>query len=253
MSALPGALRERLAEVRTVGAITGAGVSAESGIQTYRGRGGLYDDPDEGDRVVEALTGTTLLRDPDRTWRAVAGLARQSLHARPNPGHAALVEIERRAERFVLLTQNVDGLHQAAGSREVIDIHGHVRDTVCIACGARGALSPEALAAVEAAPRCACGGIVRPDVVLFGEMLPVAKVERMRRAFADAPPDLVLVAGTTALFPYIQGPVLIARRAGRLTVEVSPEPTVLSEVVDFSLRGTAGAILPLVADALPQR
>jgi len=247
---LPAALRARLAKVRSVGAITGAGVSAESGIRTYRGRGGLYDDPDEGDRVVEALTGTTLLADPDRTWRAVAMLARESLAARPNAAHLALVEIERKVERFVLLTQNVDGLHRAAGSREMIDIHGHVRDTLCMACGVRGHLAPEALAAIDAAPRCHCGGTLRPDVVLFGEMLPAAKVDRIRREFGDAPPDLVLVVGTTALFPYIQGPVLLARQAGRLTVEVGPEPTVLSAVVDFHLEGPAGTILPRIAEAL---
>ena len=231
--------------MRSVGAITGAGVSAESGIPTYRGRGGLYDDPAEGERTVQALTGSTLLRDPDRTWRAVAGLARLSTGARPNAGHEAVVSMERRAERFVLLTQNVDGLHQAAGSRNVIDIHGHVLDTLCMDCGARGALDREILPALEAAPVCpSCGGTLRPDVVLFDEMLPVDKLERIRKEFYDTVPDLVVAAGTTALFPYIAEPVVFARRAGKLTVEVNPEPTILSDTVDFSLRGPASEYLP---------
>jgi NAD-dependent deacetylase len=248
---LPDGLRNRLAAVRSVGAITGAGVSSESGIPTYRGQGGLYDDPAEGDRTVEALTGSTLLRDPDRTWRAVAGLARLSTDARPNAGHEALVSMERKAERFVLLTQNVDGLHQSAGSRNVIDIHGHVFDTLCMGCGARGQLERAILPTLEAAPACrSCGGTLRPDVVLFEEMLPADKLARIQTEFYHSVPDLVLAAGTTALFPYIAEPVLFARRSAKLTVEVNPGPTILCDTVDFSLRGPAGEFLPLIANAL---
>jgi len=247
---LPAGLVEALARVRSVGAITGAGISAESGIRTYRGQGGVYDDPEEGDRMMEALTGSTLLRDPDRTWRAVAQLARQSAGARPNAGHFALVEIEHRVERFVLLTQNVDGLHHAAGSRNVIDIHGTIQRTRCMDCDATGRMDAERLAGLEAAPRCeACGGVLRPAAVLFNEMLPLDAVARLRAEFLVDVPDCVLVVGTTALFPYIAEPVLVARRAGRLTVEVNPEPTYLSDSVDWFLQGGAGAILPLIAQA----
>src|SRR5438034_11085244 len=101
MDELPRELARALATVRSVGAITGAGLSAESGIPTYRGKGGIYDDPDEGDRTVEALSGSTLRTDPDRTWRVIAELARRSRGAEPNAGHRALVEIETRVERFV--------------------------------------------------------------------------------------------------------------------------------------------------------
>ncbi|MHC4549351.1 MAG: SIR2 family NAD-dependent protein deacylase [Planctomycetota bacterium] len=248
---LPAALAAALREVRSVGAITGAGVSAESGIQTYRGEGGIYDDPAEGDQTIEALSGETLASDPDRTWRAIADMARQSRDARPNPAHQALAEIERGVERFVLLTQNVDHLHQAAGSRNVICIHGSIFETRCLECQARGVLQREDFATLDAAPRCdACGGILRPGAVLFGETLPLQETTRMRREFIDFIPDLVLIAGTSALFPYIQQPVLLARQAGRLTVEVNPERTGLSAVVDFFLQGEAGALLPLIADAL---
>jgi len=237
--------------VRSVGVITGAGISSESGIRPYRGRGGLYDDPEEGERTVEALSQPTLLSDPDRTWRVTAELVRQAADARPNAAHAALASIERRVERFVLLTQNVDGLHQAAGSDNVIDIHGNVFDTLCMKCGARGRLDASGIRELERAPRCtACSGTLRPDVVLFGEMLPPAKVERMRRELLLQPPDVVLVVGTSALFPYIAEPVLVAREAGRLTVEVNPEPTVLSDAVEFSLRGSACAYLPALEPLL---
>jgi NAD-dependent deacetylase len=165
--------------------------------------------------------------------------------------HLAIAEIERKVERFVLLTQNVDGLHQAAGSRNVIAIHGDLFRLRCTACGAPGRLAPEDMAALEAAPRCdGCGGVVRPEVVLFGEMLPPAATARLHGEFAERTPDLVLVAGTTALFPYIQHPVLLARRRGRLTVEVNPEPTELTDVVDHAIRGSAGEVLPRIAAAI---
>jgi NAD-dependent deacetylase len=248
---LPPALRARLAEVRSVAVVTGAGVSQESGIPTYRGVGGIYDDPTEGDRTVEALSAPTLAADPDRTWRVVAELAQRSLAARPGAAHAAIVRIERTVERFVLLTQNVDGLHRAAGSRNLIEIHGDVLDTRCLVCGARGRLDPSTLAALCTTPRCAgCGGRLRPDAVLFGEMLPEDKLLRIQRELVEEAPDLVLVAGTSALFPYVQWPAVAAARAGRLVVEVNPEPTVLSDLATFVLRGRAGAWLPVLAGAL---
>lgn len=251
MSRLPEALYEALVDIRRVGVITGAGISAESGIPTYRGIGGIYDDPDKGDDIIEALTGSTLLTDPDRTWRAVGELARHAGGARPNKGHMALVAIERSVKEFVLLTQNVDGLHQAAGSRNVIPVHGSIRATRCMGCGRQGTLAPDELAALDAAPRCdACGAILRPGAVLFGEMLPADVVQRMYQEFAEKPPEVILVVGTSALFPYITAPVSEANRNGRLTVEINPERTYLSPEVHFHLAGKAGYYLPLIAAAL---
>lgn len=249
MDTLPLELLARLSRVRTAGAITGAGVSHESGIRTYRGKGGLYDDPEEGERTVEALSGATFRTDPGRTWRVIRDLLAQAWGARPNGGHLALARMEARLERFVLLTQNVDGLHAAAGSRNVIDIHGDVRRLRCEACGAtRTVASPDDVATP---PRCpACDEPLRPDVVLFGELLPLDRLARLKREFYEETPDLVILAGTTAVFPYVAEPVLLARALGKLTVEVNPEPTDLSDAVDFSLRGAAGALLPAIADAL---
>jgi NAD-dependent deacetylase len=248
---LPPELCERLGSVRSVGAITGAGVSSESGIRTYRGRGGIYDDPLEGRRTVEALSGHTLLVDPDRTWRTLANLAAQARDARPNPAHHALAEIERAVERFVLLTQNVDGLHRLAGCRNAIEIHGDLREARCLSCGRPRRFEIAEIAALDAAPACdRCGGLLRPDAVLFGEPLPVDKLRRIHEEFCESPPDLVLIAGTSALFPYIAGPFELAHRAGSLTVEVNPEATALSPIADYSLRGRAGALLPAIARAL---
>lgn len=248
---LPADLLEALRDVRSVGAITGAGVSAESGIQTYRGQGGLYDDEEQGDRTVEALSGPTLRTDPARTWRVVAALARASSDAEPNAGHIALAGIERAVERFALLTQNVDGLHLEAGSEHVIEIHGNVYATVCMACGVHGRLGREALEEVRDVPACdRCGEMLRPDVVLFGEMLDGRKIQEIQAAFYADVPDLVIIAGTTAVFPYIVEPVLHAARTGKLTVEVNPEPTIASELVGWSLRGRGGDVLPALAMAL---
>jgi NAD-dependent deacetylase len=237
--------------LRSVGAISGAGISRDSGIRTYRGEGGLYDDPVEGDRTIEALSAPTLATDPDRTWRVVAELARQALGAQPNAAHHALVRIENKVDSFVLLTQNVDGLHRLAGSRNLIEIHGDVFATRCTACRRDGKLERERLAALDRTPRCPdCGGLLRPDAVLFGEMLPPDRYESLVRQLIDRSPDLLIVAGTSAPFPYITEPVRAARRRSRVTVEVNPEETVLSRIVDHALRGPAEEILPLIDDAL---
>ncbi|MBU1700758.1 MAG: NAD-dependent protein deacylase [Candidatus Eisenbacteria bacterium] len=249
-TALPGELSREIRGLQSVGAITGAGVSKESGIPTYRGKGGLYDDPEKGDQTVDALTATTLAVDPDRTWRVIAELARQSLTAKPNAAHHALVKIEKNVTRFILLTQNVDGLHQLAGTRNIIDIHGNTFDTVCLGCDTRGHLDRSTLTSITRTPVCnSCGGHLRPDVVLFGEILPRDKVEQMRNFYIN-PPDLLVIAGTSALFPYILEPIFIARAAGKITVEINPEPTKLSDQVDYSLRGPAGVYLPALAEAL---
>jgi len=234
MDLLPSDLVDTLRGIRSMGVITGAGVSAESGIQTYRGKGGLYDDEEEGQRTVEALSGPTLRTDPDRTWRVVAELARRSVDAAPNAAHRA-----------------VDGLHRMAGTRNLIDIHGDVLDTRCMQCAHRGRLTPEEVRPLQAAPTCPdCGGILRPDAVLFGEMLPTEKLRRLQEEMFERMPDLVLIAGTTAVFPYIAEPVLVAARTGRPTVEVNPESTPISEHVRWSLRGAAGTWLPLVAEVI---
>lgn len=245
---IPDELQQALIGAQSIGVITGAGVSAASGIQTYRGQGGLYDDPDEGDRTIEALSGPTLRNDPDRTWRAVTRQALGARDAVPNAAHLALVDIESKVERFWLLTQNVDGLHDAAGSKNVIDIHGNLSRTICLTCGASGG-APD-WDTLDGTPRCGCGGPLRPDVVLFEEMLPQNKLDRLTREFIHNPPDVLLVAGTTALFPYISHPEAVARHAGRVTVEINPDETVLSDLVTFRFTQGADVVLPALAALL---
>jgi NAD-dependent deacetylase len=248
---LDPALRAAVRGVRDIGVITGAGISAESGIRTYRGEGGVYDDPDEGDRTVDALSGHTLRRDPARTWRVVLALARQSASAAPGPGHLALVAMEQWAERFTLLTQNVDGLHGIAGSRNLIEIHGRVGAARCLSCGAGREFDRPTLAALEEPPPCeACGGMLRPGAVLFGEQLPLEPLGRLQADFIDHAPELLIVVGTTALFPYIVEPVRLATARGRVVVEVNPERTSLSALVDWHLPVGAGLGLRALLEAL---
>lgn len=241
-------LLDVLRTAKSIGVVTGAGISAASGIPTYRGRGGIYDDPEEGDRTVEALSGPTLRSDPDRTWHAIKQLALAARDATPNAGHEALVALERRVQRFVLLTQNVDGLHELAGSENIIDIHGNLHRTVCQACGVIGD-EPD-WKTLDGAPRCACGGLLRPDVVLFEEMLPTDKVARLYAELVGDPLEIVIAVGTTAMFPYICEPVHATRLAGGTTVEVNPETTALSDVVSYRLVGNADIILPALVAAL---
>jgi NAD-dependent deacetylase len=218
---LPETLRERLAGVRSVGVVTGAGISRAAGLRTYRGEGGVYEDPAEGSRTIEALSGPTLRRNPERTWEAVLRLARKAHRAEP-------------------------------GSRNVIEIHGNVFRTRCEGCGDVGALPETALPPGAPRPPCAaCGETLRPDVVLFGEALPLPELQRLHEGLRLRSPDLVLLVGTSALFPYIVEPALLARRRGKVTVEVNPEPTEASGAVDHALRGTAEEWLPALVRALP--
>lgn len=247
---LPPALCQTLSAARRIGVITGAGISAESGIPTYRGQGGLYDDPEAGARNAEALSGPTLRSDPARTWRVVRALARRCAQAEPNAAHRALVHMESRAERFTLLTQNVDGLHERAGQRNMIEIHGNTFDVRCMTCAWCSRWAPSELIDSAAVPRCPqCGGIVRPDVVFFGEMLPTRKLARIELEFFVQPLDVLLVVGTSALFAYIVEPVLHARRQGVCTIDVNPEASELSGIVDWHLARGAGAVVPHLAEA----
>lgn len=241
----------RLQGVKRVGVITGAGISADSGIETYRGKGGIYDDPELGDQTIDALSGPTLRVDPERTWRTVAKLALSSAKAKPNAAHIALAELESRVEAVCILTQNVDGLHKLAGSTNVIDIHGDAFDTICMECETRGRLDMRGMeTCLERAPVCDCGGVVRPDVVLFGEFLPERKLRAIDSFFHQQLPDLVVSVGTTGLFGYISRPMYSARSGNAVTVDVNPERTVLSEVAEYHLAGRALDCIPALVKAI---
>ncbi|WP_437481580.1 NAD-dependent deacylase [Sorangium sp. So ce1014] len=224
-----------LASARSALFITGAGVSAASGIPTYRGIGGLYGDKatDEGLAIEDALSGGMFQRRPEVTWKYIHQIERACRGARFNAAHAALARLERRIARCWVLTQNVDGFHRIAGSTNVIDIHGDIRHVLCTRCAYEAHVDD--YAALAPCPRCPeCAAVLRPDVVLFGEMLPLEKVEVLRRELARGF-DVVVSIGTSSLFPYITGPVLEAARSGVPTLEINPEPTTISTAVAVRL------------------
>ncbi len=239
--------------------ITGAGVSADSGLPTYRGVGGLYNagTTPEGVPIEAALSGEMLSAHPEVCWKYMLQIERACRGAEPNRAHEVIAALQRRSERRWLLTQNVDGLHRRAGSSPLIEIHGNLQKLYCLACAWTSrvadfrALEPQlGTALAPKVPHCPeCGSMIRPEVVLFGEMLPsdaIAALERELRAGFDA----VVSIGTTSAFPYIAAPVVLAKRAGKATVEINPGTTDVSGVVDLRIRATAAATFDALARAL---
>jgi NAD-dependent deacetylase len=236
---------ELLRPARRLLFITGAGLSADSGLPTYRGPTGLYEagrtTPD-GLPIERALSGLMLATRPETTWRAILELERSARGAIPNRGHRVIAEMECHFDAVWTLTQNVDGLHRGAGSRQVLDLHGDLHDLACIRCDFGVTVSDYAgLDSVP--PRCPrCPAILRPGVVLFGEELPEEKLDRLWQEF-EAGFDLVFSIGTSSLFPYIAAPVLRAREAGIPTVEINPERTEVTSRVEFKIGGGAAEVL----------
>lgn len=203
-----------LAHAQRVLFITGAGISVDSGLPTYRGIGGLYHDrlTAEGLTIEEALSGEMMARRPDISWKYIAEIERNCRGARPNGAHRLIAALEREKAMVCVLTQNVDGLHADAGSRQLIEIHGNVRRLRCNDC-MQGRQVPD-YAGLQIPPECPrCCGTLRPDIVLFGEPLPAGAVERLEHVL-ETGLDLVVSIGTTSVFPYIAGPVLWAARHG---------------------------------------
>jgi NAD-dependent deacetylase len=239
--AIPQELIERLAAARRVAVLTGAGVSAESGIPTFRDAlTGLWAHYDP----KELATPEGFARNPKLVWEWYAERRARIAGVQPNPGHIALAALEKRFEKFTLVTQNIDSLHQRAGSREVVELHGNIARVKC----SREATIVSDYAGNESPPRCHCGAYLRPDVVWFGELLPADALARAEEAAERC--EVFLSIGTSAeVYPAAELP-LRALSAGATVVEINPERTGLTRHVHFSLQGPAGAILPQLLQAL---
>ncbi|MBS3734510.1 MAG: NAD-dependent deacylase [Phycisphaerae bacterium] len=240
-------VRDLLGAARHVACLTGAGISAASGVPTYRGAhtgrtvgGALWD----GLRVEDWATPAGYARDPQRVWKWYSDRRVQLGELAPNAGHVALAELEKRLTArggaFTLATQNIDALHQRAGSVNVLALHGSLLRIRCSVCPYRREVGHEPIAAIPACPD--CGARLRPDVVWFGEMLP----QDVWTAAADAAGDcdVFLTAGTSAVVYPAAGLVEIAAATGATTVEVNLEPTPASSLVDVALQGPADELLP---------
>jgi NAD-dependent deacetylase len=235
MSSSVEAARAVLAGAKAVAVLTGAGVSAESGIPTFRSNGGYW----RTHRFEDLATPQGFARDPKFVWEWYEERRRAIAAAAPNAGHLALVELERRVPEFTLITQNVDGLHDLAGSKNVIKLHGDVWVLRCLGCG-RERVDRAVLS--ELPPNCECGAMMRPGVVWFGEMLPEGAIERAADAVRQA--DAVIVAGTSARVYPAAGLIPLAIERGAAVIEINPEATEYSDDVTFSLRGASAEILP---------
>lgn len=236
-----------LLNAKSVLFITGAGISADSGLPTYRGVGGLYNDEETEDGICieEALSGFVFSFNPEITWKYLAQIEAQCRGALPNAAHIAIAQLESSSRKVVVLSQNVDGLHHQAGSHDVIEIHGNLRRLDCTVCGFNEIIND--LQGRTLPPLCPdCGKVLRPRVVLFGEELPALAVQRLRQAAKDEF-DMVFVIGTSGSFPYITQPVLSAKQRGIPTVEINPLITTLSGIVDYHLPlGAAEAMQSLL-------
>jgi NAD-dependent deacetylase len=231
-----------LRTAKRVAVLTGAGVSAESGVPTFRDAGGLW----EGHRVEEVATPAAFARDPVLVWRFYNRRRAALRTVRPNPGHHALARLEERLgpERFALITQNVDGLHRAAGSRHVLEVHGSLARVRCTGCGRVEDRAGDDLGDL---PRCpGCAALLRPDVVWFTEMLP-EDVWAEAEAAASAC-NCFLVVGTSAVVYPAAGLVGRARVRGASVIEVNVQPTAVSHRVDVGLYGPSGEILPRLVE-----
>ncbi|MCH2181382.1 MAG: NAD-dependent protein deacylase [Mariniblastus sp.] len=242
----PDKIREvasELSHLNSLLIITGAGMSADSGLPTYRGVGGLYNDEstEEGMPIEQALSGSVFQTRPEITWKYLGQIEQSCRGAQINRGHEVLALMERHFERFWILTQNIDGLHAAAGCRNVIEIHGNLYRLSCTACEFR--VSLDDYANLPLPPSCQqCGAMMRPQVVLFDEALPEKELSTLYREMQN-PFEAVITIGTSSHFPYIVQPVLMAQQTGRLTVEINPVKTRVSDIVDVKLSSPAAATL----------
>jgi len=229
-------VRQWLEEARSVAVLTGAGVSAESGVPTFRGAGGLW----KQHRAENLATPEAFARDPKLVWEWYNWRRSVLAEVKPNPGHFALAEIEKRSRVFTLITQNVDGLHELAGSRNVLRLHGSIWNVRCLDCGRE--TTDRRVPLPEIPPKCACGGMLRPGVVWFGEALPSDVWQKAEVAVRGA--DVFLVIGTSAVVYPAAGLAQVAKASGARVVEINIAETPLTGVIDEFLQGPSGELLP---------
>ncbi len=238
------AVRQALQKAASIVAMTGAGISAESGVPTFRGTGGLW----RNYSPEKLATPEAFARDPRLVWEWYDWRRGIIDQAQPHAGHLALAELERKKSaddegrhgHFTLVTQNVDGLHDRAGSRNPVKLHGDIWWVRCMKCGLEE--RNEQVPLPELPPRCRCGGLLRPAVVWFGETLPLDQWEQALAASAQA--EIFLVIGTSAVVYPAAGLAEVARGSGAKLVVVNPEPTPLDYQADWVLKGDSGRLLP---------
>lgn len=243
-----------LHEAENILFITGAGISADSGLPTYRGVGGLYEDEttEEGMPIETAISGSMLQNRPEVTWKYLWQIGANCREVRPNRAHEIIASIQERKSDAWVLTQNIDGLHRAAGTINLIEMHGYAYDMHCMDCQTPYSFDsifpPDAAHPPKLPPRCprnGCGGIIRPNVVLFGEYLPSDACMKLD-ALLNRGLDMVLSIGTSSSFPYIVAPVYTP---GIPTVEINPAETAISDIVTYRIPAGAAEAMEGIWEA----
>jgi len=238
-------VRNWVGEARRIVFLTGAGISTESGIPDFRGPQGVWTKDPEAEKLSNIHYYVADPKVRRKSWQA--RLSHPAWEARPNTGHLAIVELERRGQLHALITQNIDGLHQKAGNSpgRVIEVHGTVHDVVCLSCGGKGPMlaALERVRAGEADPACGdCGGILKSDTISFGQQLVPEVIDRAMQAAAEG--DLFMSVGTSLQVYPIAGTVQIAKQARARVVIVNGEPTPFDPIADAVLRTPIGETLP---------
>ena len=244
MDALIHRAVDHLKAARQAAALTGAGISIESGIPPFRGKGGLWEKFDP----MEVAHIDALLADPARVWQVLVKDLKDIVdRARPNDGHKGLARLETMGILKTVITQNIDGLHQLAGNTDVIEFHGTFAWQRCMQCEHR--VETRKVDASVLPPRCACGGILRPDAVFFGEMIPPVALWRSQEIASHC--DVMLVVGTSAIVQPAASMPIIAKQSGAVVIEINPEPTPLTGVIsNYLIPGKAGDIMNRIISGL---
>lgn len=231
--------KELIESASCITVLTGAGISAESGIPTFRGKNGLWREY----RSEDLATPEAFARDPRLVWEWYEWRRKIIRDAKPNPGHYALAELENRKRNFTIITQNIDGLHQLSGSRNLIEMHGNLWQIRCTGCGIIEQSHDVPLK--ELPPRCkSCGSLGRPNVVWFGEVIPMSIIDNVLIAIEKC--QVMLIVGTSGVVEPAASMGIVAKQTGKTVIEVNFESTMNSPLYDLSIIGKSGEILPMI-------
>lgn len=237
-------LLEGLEDAKNIVFFTGAGISAESGIDTFRGKGGLWTKL----KPEELANFDAFMRNPDMVWEWYQYRRKIIDETKPNAAHLTIAEMEKYFDNVVVVTQNVDNLHGRAGSKTIYELHGNIERNYCIKC--ETFYSSKDFSYEGKVPHCKCGGLIRPDIVWFGEMLPQDVFSSAEKAANEC--DIIFVVGTSAVvYPAAYIPI-DAKRSGAYLVEINLERTELSHMADESYFGKAGEVLPIILEEIKQ-
>ena len=235
-----------LAKAENVVALTGAGISVESGIPPFRGKGGLWEKIDP----MEYATIDAFLRDPAKVWKVLLkGMNDVVKKAQPNDAHKSLARLEELGILKTIITQNIDGLHQLAGNTDVIEFHGNFAWQKCMQCGSR--CETGRIDTSQIPPHCDCGGIFRPEVIFFGELIPPQHLSRSQLVASQC--DIMLVIGTSAVVQPSSLMPAISKESGAKVIEINPDTTPLTGTIsDYIIQGKAGEVTREIVTAVEQ-